>query len=254
MTGAARKAARRLARDFSEVEQLQVSMKGPADFVSEADRQAELILYEELSKARPGYGFLMEESGERAGTDKSHRWIVDPLDGTLNFLHGFPQFAISIALERDGHLVAGVIFDIVQNELFVAERGQGAWLNDRRLRVSARKDMNTMLIATGMPFLGKEGHDRYLKELSAVMPTVAGIRRMGAAALDLAYVAAGRFDAFWERNLQQWDIAAGILLVQEAGGYVSDLDSRADPLKTGNILTGNDAAHRELTKLFAKIR
>lgn len=252
MVAAARKAARHLARDFGEVEQLQVSKKGPADFVTEADHKAENILFEELSRARPGYGFVMEERGIVEGPDKSHRWIIDPLDGTTNFLHGLPQFAISIALERDGQLVNGVIFDALKNELFMAEKGQGAWLDDRRLRVSSRKELSNALISTGIPFAGRPGHEQFLKELTAIMPQIAGIRRFGAAALDLAYLAAGRYDGFWERNLSSWDIAAGVIIVREAGGMVEDLDGGRNVLESGNILAANQELMGQLTKIFAK--
>jgi len=240
MIAAARKAARALARDFGEVENLQVSRKGPSDFVSTADLKAEKTLYEELSKARPGYGFVMEERGVVEGTDKSHRWLVDPLDGTTNFLHGIPHFAVSIGLEREGVLVAGVVYNVVRDELFWAEKGAGAYLNDRRLRVAARNDLRDALIATGAPFHGKPGHDVFLREVERVIAKTAGVRRWGAASLDLAYVAAGRFDAFWERNLSAWDIAAGAVLVREAGGVVTEPDG-GDFMKTGAVLASNTA-------------
>jgi myo-inositol-1(or 4)-monophosphatase len=249
MIAAARKAGRGLARDFGEVEQLQVSKKGPADFVSAADLRAEKILFEELSKARPGYGFLMEERGAVSGTDKTHRWLVDPLDGTLNFLHGLPHFAISIALEREGAIVAGVVYDVVKDELFWAEKGAGAYLQDRRLRVAARGDMHAAIIATGIPFHGAKGHDRALSELSRVAPAVAGVRRWGAASLDLAYVAAGRFDGFWERNLEPWDVAAGAILVREAGGFAKEIDG-GDFLETGAIVAANERLLGPLTTLL----
>jgi len=248
MTDAARKAGRGLARDFGEVENLQVSKKGPADFVSAADRRAEETIHRALSEARPGYGFLMEERGEVEGSDKSHRWIVDPLDGTLNFLHALPHFAVSIALERDGVIVAGVVYDVAKDELFAAERGKGAFLNDRRVRVSARKTLEESVIATGIPFYGKSGHARFLKELFEISSRVAGVRRFGSAALDLAYVAAGRYEAFWERGLKSWDIAAGSLLVTEAGGFVRDIDSGGDAMATGDILAGNDPVIRLLSQ------
>ncbi|HVY84431.1 MAG TPA: inositol monophosphatase family protein [Caulobacterales bacterium] len=247
MIAAARKAGRPLTRDFGEVENLQVSRKGPADFVSTADLKAEKTLFEELSKARPGYGFLMEERGAVEGTDKTHRWIVDPLDGTLNFLHGVPHWAISIALEREGALVAGVIYNVIRDELFWAEKGQGAFLNDRRLRVAARGELKDAVIATGMPFHGKAGHDVFLKEVERVMAATAGVRRFGSAALDLAYVAAGRFDGFWERNLSAWDIAAGAVIVREAGGFAKEIDGD-DFMKTGNIIAANDRLLPLLTK------
>jgi myo-inositol-1(or 4)-monophosphatase len=246
MVAAATKAARGLKRDFGEVENLQVSRKGPSDFVSAADHRAEDVIRTELQKARPAYGFLMEESGETKGDDPQHRWIVDPLDGTSNFLHGVPHFCISIALERQHRLSAGVIYNPITDELFTAERGSGAFLNDRRLRVAARSVLGDALVATGMPFRGRGDHDRYVKELQSVMPQVAGIRRFGAAALDLAYVAAGRFDGFWERDLSAWDLAAGIVIVREAGGYATDLGGRDAMLESGSILAGNEAIHRQL--------
>jgi myo-inositol-1(or 4)-monophosphatase len=240
MIAAARKTARALIRDFGEVENLQVSRKGPSDFVSSADLKAEKTLFEELSKARPGYGFVMEERGAVEGTDKTNRWLVDPLDGTSNFLHGIPHWAISIALEREGVLIAGVIYNPVRDELFWAEKGVGAYLNDKRLRVAGRSDMRDALIATGTPFHGKPGHAHFLKEIELVISKSAGIRRWGSAALDLAYVAAGRFDGYWERGLSVWDIAAGAVLVREAGGVVSEPDG-GDFMKTGAILASNNA-------------
>jgi myo-inositol-1(or 4)-monophosphatase len=250
MVGAARKAARTLKRDFGEVENLQVSLKGPANFVSAADHRAEETLLAELSKARPGYGFLGEEGGQREGSDKSHRWIVDPLDGTTNFLHGIPHFAISIGLERDGTMVAGVIYNPINDELFTAERGKGAFLNDRRLRVAARKRLADAVIGVGLPHLGRGDLELGARELSAVQPKVAGLRRFGAATLDLAFVAAGRLDGFWERNLSPWDMAAGILLVREAGGFVTDLDGSDGMFVKRHIVAGNEAMHRELQTLL----
>ncbi len=252
MTGAARKAGRRLSRDFGEVEHLQVSKKGPADFVTNADQKAEQILFEELSRARPGYGFLMEERGVVEGSDKSHRWIVDPLDGTLNFMHALPQFAISVALERDGELVAGVVYNPATDELYHAEKGRGSYVNDRRLRVSERNLFAESMIATGMPFFGKKGHATFLKELHQIMPHCAGIRRYGAASLDLAGVAAGRFDGFWERGLGPWDVAAGIVLVREAGGYAGSIEDTGDVLETGDICAGNEVMIAELRRRLAK--
>ena len=250
MLGAARKAGRSLARDFGEVEQLQVSLKGPANFVSAADHRAEEILHAELTRGRPGYGLLMEERGGVEGADRTHRWIVDPLDGTTNFLHGIPLFAISIALERDGELVAGLIFNPISQEFFTAERGKGAFLNDRRLRVAARTELSDCVIGTGIPHAGRPEHELFLKELAVAMAASAGVRRCGAAALDLAWTAAGRFDGFWERNLRAWDIAAGIVILREAGGYVSDPTGRDDMLKTGSIVAGNEMIHRKLLKLL----
>lgn len=254
MVAAARKAARGLQRDFGEVENLQVSMKGPGDFVSAADKKAEKILFEELSKARPGYAFLMEEGGAIEGSDKSHRWIIDPLDGTTNFLHGIPQFAISIGLERDGQMVAGLVYNPVTDEMFLAEKGQGAFLNDRRIRVAVRRELNQAVVGCGTPNIGRPDHEGYIAELRQVMLEVAGVRRMGAASLDLAYVAAGRFDAYWEANLSPWDMAAGIVLVREAGGFVSDLHGREDMLKTGGVLAGNEMLHGQLAKVLKRAR
>ncbi|MFN3891611.1 MAG: inositol monophosphatase family protein [Beijerinckiaceae bacterium] len=251
MTAAAIKAGRGLKRDFGEVENLQVSVKGPADFVSAADRRAEKTLFEELSKARPGYGFLMEEQGAVEGSDKSHRWIIDPLDGTTNFLHGLPIFAINVALEREGQIVAGLTYNPITDEMYVAEKGQGAWLNNRRLRVSARREIADGLIGCGVPPLGRAAlHPRFKAELSAVMARAGNVRRLGAAALDIALVAAGRFDAFWERGLHPWDMAAGVLLVREAGGFVSDADGGDAIFGTGSICVGNEAMHRHLLQLL----
>ena len=249
MVTAARKAGRGLIRDFGELEHLQVSRKGPADFVSTADQRTERILLEELQKARPGYGFLMEESGTIEGPDKTHRFIIDPLDGTTNFLHGIPQFAISIALEREGQLQSAVVFNPVTDEMFTAERGHGAYLNDRRLRVAARERLTDCVIATGIPFHGTPWHEEFLGELARVMAEVAGVRRFGSAALDLAWTAAGRFDAYWERDISAWDMAAGILLVREAGGVVTDLDGRDRMLTAGHCLAANEALHRPLMDL-----
>ena len=243
MIKAARKAGRMLKRDFGEVEHLQVSLKGPANFVTAADRRAEEILREELEQARPGYGFLGEEGGAREGSDKTHRWIVDPLDGTSNFLHGIPHFAISIALEREGTIVAGLVYNPANEELFTAERGKGAFLNDQRLRVAARKRLADAVIACGLPHLGRGDLELARKELVAVQDKVAGLRRFGAAALDLAWLAAGRFDGYWERNLSPWDVAAGLILVREAGGFVTDLDGGEAPFLTGDVVAGNEAMH-----------
>ena len=250
MVGAARKAGRSLARDFGEVEQLQVSLKGPANFVSAADTRAEEILHKELVRARPGYGLLLEEHGEVEGADRTHRFIVDPLDGTTNFLHGIPLFAISMALERDGELVAGLIYNPASNEMFTAERGKGAFLNDRRIRVAARTELADCVIVTGIPHRGKSGQELFLKEMQAVMTNSVGIRRTGAAALDLAWVAAGRFDGFWERNLRPWDLAAGIVILREAGGFVSDADGKDKMLATGSVVAGNETIQRTLLKLL----
>jgi myo-inositol-1(or 4)-monophosphatase len=250
MVAAARKAARSLTRDFREVEKLQVSVKGPGNFVSAADHRAESILRDELAKARPGYGFLGEESGLTAGTDTTHTWIVDPLDGTTNFLHGIPQFCISIGLERQGTMVAGVIYDPISDELYTAERGKGAFLNDQRLRVAARRDLAEAVFACGLPHRGRGDLALFRSEFEAVQDKVAGLRRFGSAALDLAWVAAGRVDAYWERDISPWDIAAGLLLVRESGGFVSDVDGKDTMLQTGSIVAGNETMHHELLKLL----
>jgi len=243
MIDAARKAARGLARDFGEVGELQVSKKGAADFVSAADLKSEQVLFEELTRVRPGYGFLGEERGEIPGTDKTHRWIVDPLDGTTNFLHALPHFAINLALEREGAIVAAVTHNPVTHDMFWAERGRGAYLNDRRLRVSVRTRLDESLLATGIPFLGHGQHARFLTELHQMTQRVAGVRRFGAASLDLAWVAAGRFDGFWERDLGAWDVAAGVLLVTEAGGMVTDAEGGDDMLTKGSICAANTPLH-----------
>ena len=250
MVRAAQRAARGLKRDFGEIEQLQVSRKGPADFVSTADLHAEKVLREELTKARPEFGLLGEEGSLREPDATGRRWIIDPLDGTTNFLHGLPHFAVSIGLEQRGTLVAGVVYDPVKDELFCAERGGGAFLNDRRLRVSGRSRLDEALIGTGMPFKGHGDVELYLKELGWILPEVAGLRRNGAAALDLAYVAAGRFDGFWERGLKSWDVAAGVLLVREAGGYVSAVDGRDFTLEGGDVLASNGELHDRLSALL----
>jgi myo-inositol-1(or 4)-monophosphatase len=250
MHAAARKAGRGLARDFGEVEQLQVSLKGPANFVSAADHRAEEILFTELSRARPGYGFLMEERGEVKGADATHRWIIDPLDGTTNFLHGIPVFAISIALERDGELVAGIVYNPANHETFTAEKGKGAYLNDKRIRVAARDELAAAVIGTGIPHAGRPNHELFLKELRAVMAGSAGVRRMGAAALDVAWTAAGRFDGFWEHGLRAWDIAAGIVILREAGAYVTDCAGKDRMLEDGGIVAGNETIHAKLLKLL----
>jgi myo-inositol-1(or 4)-monophosphatase len=254
MIKAAHRAGRALKRDLGEVEKLQVSLKGPGNFVTAADRRAEEIVREELSKARPGYGFLGEEGGARAGSDKTHRWIVDPLDGTTNFLHGIPHFAISIALERDGDIIAGLIYEPVRDEMFWGEKGGGAFLNDRRLRVSARRQLGEALIGTGIPFVGRGDHGTYLATLGAVMAATSGVRRLGVASLDLAYVAAGRLDGFWEFGLSPWDIAAGIVLVREAGGYVTDIAGGGSMLGSGDVLAANDHLHQPLARLLDQSR
>jgi myo-inositol-1(or 4)-monophosphatase len=250
MIRAAQKAARGLRRDFGEVERLQVSLKGPANFVSAADRRAEEVLRTELMRARPGYGFLGEEGGRTQGTDKTHTWIVDPLDGTTNFLHGIPQFAISIALSRDGTIVAGLVYNPATDELYTAERGKGAFMNDRRLRVAGRPRLEDAVVGCGLPHRGRGDLTQFRKEIAAVQSRVCGLRRFGAAALDLAWVAAGRLDGYWERNLSAWDLAAGVLLVREAGGFATDLDGGDAMLEKGHIIAGNERMHGELLALL----
>jgi len=254
MIKAARRAGRSLSRDLGEIENLQVSLKGPANFVSAADRRAEEMLYSDLTKARPGYGFIGEEGGTREGQDKSHTWIVDPLDGTTNFLHGIPQFAISIGLQREGVIIAGVIYNPATDELYIAERGKGAFLNDQRLRVAARKQLHDCVIACGLPHIGRGDLPLSRDEMTAMQARVAGLRRFGAASLDLAYVAAGRLDGYWERNLKPWDMAAGIIMIREAGGVVSDIQTSGDPLVSGDVVCGNETIHAELTKILRPLK
>ena len=253
MIKAAEKAARSLIRDFGEVEQLQVSQKGPGDFVSAADKRAEEIIFEELKRARPKFGFLMEESSEikGQGSDDDKRFIVDPLDGTTNFLHGIPHWAISIALEVRGEITIGVIYDPVKDELLTAEKGGGAFMRRKRLRVSGRRDLMQSTIACGAPRRAVIKQDRFVREYQAVLKEAPGIRRFGAAALDLAYVAAGRYEGFWERDLKAWDIAAGLLIVREAGGYAKDIDSESkNPIETGDVLAANTDLYTTLKKLL----
>lgn len=250
MVKAARRAGRSLKRDLGEIENLQVSLKGPANFVTAADRRAEEILYEDLIKARPGYGFIGEEGGTREGADKSNTWIVDPLDGTTNFLHGIPQFAISIGLQREGIIVAGVIYNPANDELYIAERGKGAFLNDQRLRVAGRKQLNECVIACGLPHIGRGDHEQSRREMTEMQNRVAGLRRFGAASLDMAFVAAGRLDGYWERNLKSWDIAAGIILVREAGGVVSGIEGHDNALQTAHVVCGNEFVQSELVRIL----
>jgi myo-inositol-1(or 4)-monophosphatase len=254
MIAAARKAGRGLVRDFGEVEQLQVSVKGPGNFATSADHRSEEILFRELSRARGGYGFLMEERGLVEGPDKTHRWIVDPLDGTTNFMHGIPLFSIAVALEREGEIVAAVVYSPIHDELYTAEKGQGAFVNNRRLRVASRKTLAECVIATGMPHRGRaaDSHARFLAECAVLMRLTSGIRRTGSAAIDLAWVAAGRFDGYAEHNLGPWDMAAGTLLVREAGGHVTDIDGGQTMFKSGTIVAGNAHVHRALLEALAE--
>ncbi len=254
MEAAARKAARGLLRDFGEVEQLQVSRKGPADYVSAADLRVERIIAEELGRARPSFGFNMEESGTRPGADAEQTWIVDPIDGTTNFIHGIPHFAITIAYRNKAEIMAGIVYQPLSDELFWAEKGLGAFVNNRRLRVTGRQKLEDALVATGLPFKGKPKHADYMATLAAILPEVAGVRRFGSAALDLAWVAAGRFDAFWEFALSPWDVAAGILLVREAGGSVADLDGGDAMLESGDVLAVTPGLEGPISSLIAAAR
>jgi len=263
MEKAARKAGQRLRRDFGEVEHLQVSRKGPADFVSKADQASERTLWDELRVARPGWGFELEEGGRIEGEPGKPRFIIDPLDGTSNFLHGIPHFAISIAVQEPaldgkgpngsgwGEVTSGIVYQPITDESFWAEKNRGAWLQDRRLRVSARRNLDEALIATGIPFSGRGDMGEWTRIYHELGPRVAGIRRFGSAALDLAWVAAGRYDGFWESALQPWDTAAGCLLVREAGGFVSDYHGRSQPICDESVLAGNDTLHSKLHKLVA---
>lgn len=258
ISAAAIKAGKSLKRDFAERPSLVVTRKGVGDFVSEADRRAERILFQELSKARPGYGFLMEEEGEIEGSDKSHRFLVDPLDGTTNFLHGIAQYSISIALEREGEIVAGLVYNPETEEMFVAEKGHGAFSvgassrDNYRLRVSPNPDFADAVIGCGVPHAGRGDHGLFVRELAGIMPRCAGIRRLGSAALDLAFVAAGRMEGFWERNLSPWDIAAGVILVREAGGFATAIDGSNAIFASRSIVAGNESAHGALLKLLAQ--
>ncbi|NRP11415.1 Inositol-1-monophosphatase [Aliiroseovarius sp. xm-m-379] len=250
MITAARKAGRSLVKDFREVENLQVSMKGAGDFVSRADIAAEKIIRETLMEARPNYGWLAEEGGEIEGKDPTRRWIVDPLDGTTNFLHGLPHWAISIALEHKGEIVAGVIFDAAKDEMFMAEKGAGAWLNQSRLRVSGRMRMIEAIFATGLPFGGRSDLPETLQDLARLLPATAGVRRFGSAALDLAYVAAGRYDGFWERRLHAWDLAAGLVIAKEAGALVEPISPEGNILDDGEVVVANEALFEKFSKVI----
>ncbi|WP_170454445.1 inositol monophosphatase family protein [Ruegeria arenilitoris] len=250
MIKAARRAGRSLVKDFREVENLQVSMKGAGDFVSKADIAAENILKEELLGARPTYGWLAEEGGVIEGEDPTRRWIVDPLDGTTNFLHGLPHWAVSIALEHKGKIVAGVIYDPAKDEMFFAEKGEGAWMNDMRIRVSSRSRMIESIFSTGLPFGGRSDLPATLQDLARLMPACAGVRRWGAAALDMAYVAAGRYEGFWERRLNAWDLAAGIIIVKEAGGLVQPLNPEGSILSDGEVICANEPIFDQFAKVI----
>jgi len=255
MVSAAIKAGKSLSRDFNEVENLQVSRKGPADFVSKADLRAEQIVYDELRKARPTYAFLMEEGGEVAGTDGQHTWIVDPLDGTTNFLHSIPLFAVAIALQRGEEIVASVIYNPILDELYTAEKGGGAWLADRkRLRVAARRHLSEAVVSTGIKTQGTANDTLQLRQLASINPAVAGIRRPGSVSVDLAWLAAGRFDALWEAGLQPWDVAPGLLMVREAGGIVSDFAGQPGSVWNGQVVAGNETLQGALLKALRPIQ
>ena len=257
MERAARKAGTKLRRDFGEIEHLQVSQKGPADFVSKADQAAERTLYDELGRDRPGWGFVLEEGGVIEGDPGKPRFIIDPLDGTSNFLHAIPHFAISIAVQEPkigggwGDITSCLIYQPVTDESYWAERGRGAWLHDRRLRVASRRNLNECLVSTGIPFMGHGNMPQWSRIFGAVAPEVAGIRRFGAASLDLAWVAAGRYDGFWESDLKFWDVAAGMLLVREAGGFVSDFRGGDRAIERSEFIAGSAAVHSKLQKLVA---
>lgn len=250
MIKAARKAGRNLVKDFREVENLQVSVKGAGDFVSRADTAAEKIIRDELMGARPTYGWLGEETGEAEGADPTRRWIVDPLDGTTNFLHGLPHWSVSIALEHKGEIVSGVVFDPAKDELFWAEKGAGAWMNESRVRVSGRRILGEAVLATGVPFGTKKTLSATMRDLARMMPATAGVRRFGAASLDLAYVAAGRFDAYWEREVNAWDIAAGLIIVREAGGFAEALREGREIFESGTILAANSELFAPIAKVL----
>jgi myo-inositol-1(or 4)-monophosphatase len=254
MTAAVMKAGRSLRRESGQVSEKDISRKGPGDFLTVADKRTEKVLFDELNKARPGYGFVMEESGRVEGPDKSHVWHIDPIDGTTNFMMGIPLFALSVALERDGVLVAGVVFNPATEELYVAERGQGAFMNNQRLRVGRRSELVESCLGCGIPPLSKaRDHGQFLRDLAAMMQKTGGIRRMGCASLDICYVAQGRLDGFWERNLKSWDIAAGMVIVREAGGYATDCAGGDTSLASGDIVVGNEAIHREMLKVLATV-
>ena len=240
MQKAAKKASRGLRRDFNELENLQVKTKGPANFVTASDIRTQKIIYDELSYAKPDWSFVMEESRPIENKNTKARFIIDPIDGTTNFMHGNPNFSISIAAEINDRLEAAIIYSPITDEMFVAERGKGSFLNDKRIRVATRKKLSESILITGIPHLGRGNKELFIKEMDMIIPEVAGIRRSGSAALDLAWIAAGRYDIFWERGLSIWDIAAGVLLVREAGGFAKGIDGSDNDLWEGNIISGND--------------
>ena len=252
MIRAAEKAGKSLRRDFNEVENLQISRKGPADFVTAADKRSEKIIFEELKKARPSYSFLMEESGEVKGEDSENVWIIDPLDGTHNFMHGIPHWCISIALEQKGVVIAGLVYDVTKDEIFTAEKGMGAFIRHKRMRVSGRTDLESCMINYGQPVQNSEAKELFYKELKAVQE-IAMVRRFASAALDMCYVAAGRIDGYWERGIKAWDIAAGALIVKEAGGIVTSIENDDNPVHSGNVVTGNPQVHNEIRKILKSV-
>ena len=250
MVKACRKAAKTLIRDFGEIENLQVSIKGPGDFVTASDKKVEKILIDELQKARPNYSILSEEIG-KINNDESFKWIIDPIDGTANFLHGIPHFAISIGLEHDGEIICGIIYDPIKDEMFVAEKGNGSYLNNQRIRVSSRSKLENCIIFTGGPKIGVKNRELFLKEynnVSSKVPTT--IRKLGSASLDMAYVAAGRCDGFWQRDLKYWDIAAGIILVKESGGFVTDFKGEKGYMQNKTILVTNSKINNEMIEIL----
>jgi len=250
--GAVQNTLRPLGRDFRELEKLQINKKGVADFVTSADIRTERMLIEFLKEARPKFGFITEETGVIEGKDKDHIWIIDPIDGTTNFMHGIPHFAIAIALQYKGEIIAALTFNPITGEEFYAEKGKGAYLNGYRIRVSSRREMESALFATGLPFKGCEGLDQALSETKAFLNETAGVRRFGSAALDLAYVACGRYEGYWERNLKMWDIAGGMLLVNEAGGALSSLIKGENPLENGHVIASNKELHNDMEKILLK--
>mgnify|MGYP001304696964 FL=1 len=253
MIKAAKKASIKIRRDFNELENLQVSLKGPGDFVTSADIRTQKIIIEELIKAKPDWNFLAEEKSDQTSQQSKNRFIIDPIDGTTNFLHGNPNFAISIAAEIEGRLEAGIVYCPIYDELFFAERGKGAYLNDRRLRIAKRKRLSEALVVTGIPHLGRGNTEQFINEIKQIMPEVSGIRRSGSAALDIAWVAAGRYDAYWEKGLSLWDIAAGIVIIREAGGVITGFDGDESDLFNGNVVAGNDNIHEALLKKIKNI-
>ncbi len=247
---ACRKAIKPLIRDFGEIEKLQVSVKGPGDFVTASDKKVEKILIDELSKARPNYSILSEEIGE-IKNDEEFKWIIDPIDGTSNFLHGIPHFAISIGLEQKKEIICGIVYDPIKDEMFIAEKGNGSYLNNQRMRVSARQKLKDCLIVTGGPKISSTSHKKILSEYKSFSTNViTPIRKMGSAALDMAYVAAGRFDGFWQRDLNYWDIAAGIILVKEAGGFVTDFNGEDKFIESKTILVTNSRINKEMIEIL----